>query len=822
MGAPYRQHIYLGEYASDALALAFIQANKWDTLGTGLGLPQNGMYYYNTTDGLLRRYATPAGAAVGSWGYLESQIQYDATKEPTGWERNGLGSPTYAGDFSVSFNNAARTFRLDTRGPAGSRFYFQIAGKRYNILNSDISPAITDTEGLWYCYYDSSGVLTVSQAFWDLSTTVPVATVYWDSTNKIGHSLSFEGHGCAMDWKTHLYLHLTVGARFASGLALGNYTTGGSGNNDTDAECSLSTGTIFDEDIEIDVKDGISSPSLTEFQQPLSLPAQIPIYYRNGVNGNWRVSKVKQIATLQAGGYVNCVLSDIGKTVLIGGVASGALLWFDNTNRKWLIDYWTSPPAVPIPNASALTISTGTGSGTTTGSSVSSGIFPVEHGQFNSVTTPVGDGRIRYNRLNAGSWSPYDAQQGYHVAMWLFATNEIATPIIAIMGQREDNLLSSARTNNSPETLSFGSMPFHELKVIWRLIFQTSSSYSNSMRAKLVDVVDYRTTNSLPASSYVATDHASLSGRSNPNQHPASAVAPDTTNFGNLLSPADDDVQKALDTIDDGAINKAGTVAFTANQSMGNKNITSLKDPSNPQDAATKNYVDSLISGYRVPVYVLKMVSDANQGGAPPVAPSTGDAYVVNNWGGLYSNNDILEYNGAAWVTVMSAGGGAVPNGTRVVVKSVGSAGSFAGQANKIAQYNSGTLSWDFTSPNDGDVVAVMGENSQYENHQYIYDAGVPAWIDFGSSVAHNSTTGKEGPGPEYYHMSSAQFTAHTTGVDASGYHNHDGRYPRFYSGATTPEGNQVANPGDTYLDTVGDRLYMKKTGVGNTGWGSI
>lgn len=64
----YGSLAYLGEYAGtgaigDALALTFLQARKWDSLGTGLGTAQEGHWYVNTTDHRQRRYLDGAWRA---------------------------------------------------------------------------------------------------------------------------------------------------------------------------------------------------------------------------------------------------------------------------------------------------------------------------------------------------------------------------------------------------------------------------------------------------------------------------------------------------------------------------------------------------------------------------------------------------------------------------------------------------------------------------------------------------------------------------------------------------------------------------------------
>lgn len=69
---------YLGEFSGagatgDAAALAYLQANKWDSSGDGLGNPQEGHWYTNTTDARPRHYlgaAWVAGLVTGDGGGL--------------------------------------------------------------------------------------------------------------------------------------------------------------------------------------------------------------------------------------------------------------------------------------------------------------------------------------------------------------------------------------------------------------------------------------------------------------------------------------------------------------------------------------------------------------------------------------------------------------------------------------------------------------------------------------------------------------------------------------------------------------------------------
>jgi len=213
---------------------------------------------------------------------------------------------------------------------------------------------------------------------------------------------------------------------------------------------------------------------------------------------------------------------------------------------------------------------------------------------------------------------------------------------------------------------------------------------------------------------------------------------------------------------------KAFTSAATSSaivQRGGSGQITlPSTDPVAGSDAASKDYVDSLARGHRAPVQVLRMVDDTLVTAPALGAPDAGKAYVVAGTGGgwaAFSIGDIVEWDGAAWNLVLANSGAEPPDGTRIVVDATPApASSFNGQANDIAQYDAAGNSWTFTTPNDGDIVAIIGENSIYENDQYIWDVSSTTWVLLGGTANHNSLSGLQGgTGGEYYHFTSSEHT---------------------------------------------------------------
>ncbi len=159
-------------------------------------------------------------------------------------------------------------------------------------------------------------------------------------------------------------------------------------------------------------------------------------------------------------------------------------------------------------------------------------------------------GRVNYNQYTGGAWQQTETTNGRLCAVWLFGTNNVLNPIISIQGQREDTTLALARSNNTLEALDLGTLPFEEMKVLYRIIIATSNGFGGTRKAEIKDVTDLRALLNIPAGTFVPASHASLADL-NTSGHPANVITTDTTNFDKVLSATDTEVQTALDTIDE-------------------------------------------------------------------------------------------------------------------------------------------------------------------------------------------------------------------------------------------------------------------------------
>ena len=208
----------------------------------------------------------------------------------------------------------------------------------------------------------------------------------------------------------------------------------------------------------------------------------------------------------------------------------------------------------------------------------------------------------------------------------------------------------------------------------------------------------------------------------------------------------------------DNQVTSAKIVTVNSSQFVINSNIpmgastyyvTGLPTPLNDGDAANKKYVDDVAIGLKwlAPARVLSLKSNVAQAGVPPVGPAAGDAWIVANWGVGYHNGDLIEWSGTAWKVIdVSGGGGFLANGTRMVVKHTGAAGSFVGKEDNIAIAN-GAGAYSFIVPVDGNAILVDGLQSLYCNKAYVYESetsvGSPTgWILFGGASIYTAGDG--------------------------------------------------------------------------------
>lgn len=193
--------------------------------------------------------------------------------------------------------------RTDSRiSVSGNIFTIAPTGSSYSYYNQGIKVIKTSGDSLTipnltqinYIHFDTiNNQISNKTTGFDFATDIPIAYVAWNSGISPSGQMTFfaeERHGIAMDNSTHKWIHNTFGAQYVDGLSIGSYVLGGNGSSNSHATISIGNGTLYQEDIEINITD---SSSTDPFCQELSPIAQIPVYYHEGSTGQW----VKNTAT---------------------------------------------------------------------------------------------------------------------------------------------------------------------------------------------------------------------------------------------------------------------------------------------------------------------------------------------------------------------------------------------------------------------------------------------------------------------------------------------------------------------------------------------
>jgi hypothetical protein len=193
--------------------------------------------------------------------------------------------------------------RTDSRiSISGNIFRIEPTGSSYSYYNKSVKVVKTSGDSLTipnltqinYIHFDTiTNQISNKTTSFNFSSDIPIAYIAWNSGVGPSGQMTFfaeERHGIVMDTSTHKWIHNTFGAQYVDGLSISNYVLGGNGSSNTHATISIGNGTLYQEDIEINITD---SSSTDPFCQELSPIAQIPVYYHQGTTGQW----VKNTAT---------------------------------------------------------------------------------------------------------------------------------------------------------------------------------------------------------------------------------------------------------------------------------------------------------------------------------------------------------------------------------------------------------------------------------------------------------------------------------------------------------------------------------------------
>jgi len=189
---------------------------------------------------------------------------FDEIGETKFWNGFDLQSPDSNG--TLTWDSGTRTVSLAVTG-GESNFYFWVDGKKVTKTTTQ-TVVVPDVTGVYYCYFDTSGVLQYildssvpDSAFYDCAI---VAIVRWNATQGTG-GCGNERHGIRMSGATHLYNHVTYGARYEAGFDITGLTDG------SPTYTQVASGKFWDEDI----------------RHSLSAQSTHPWMYRLGASGLW-------------------------------------------------------------------------------------------------------------------------------------------------------------------------------------------------------------------------------------------------------------------------------------------------------------------------------------------------------------------------------------------------------------------------------------------------------------------------------------------------------------------------------------------------------
>ena len=290
----------------------------------------------------------------------------------------------------------------------------------------------------------------------------------------------------------------------------------------------------------------------------------------------------------------------------------------------------------------------------------------------------AGTTTARYNQLNGATWQLTDAGEGKYVTYWVVATNDIRRPIKMVLGRVAHSTLDAAYG----EAYDALGLPLAENVPMYQIVVHTSTAFTgNSARVQIAGVrlVTDRSTVTLDA--FSATNHNSLSGRSDADQHPISAV----TGLQTALDGKEASISKALGyakwtaggwsfvnetylTVEDDPVFLASPASGISNTMIGNWNTAFGWG-----NHASAGYQAALVSGTNIKtVNGSSLLGAGNLAVSATPAGNTGD--VQYNNGGAFAAAANVSVDGGDLLLTANAAPTVPPTGhVKVFGKSVAS-----------------------------------------------------------------------------------------------------------------------------------------------------
>jgi hypothetical protein len=133
------------------------------------------------------------------------------------------------------------------------------------------------------------------------------------------------------------------------------------------------------------------------------------------------------------------------------------------------------------------------------------------------ITSPTdypvkqGTARPQYNLFTGGVWTLVDVTNTDFTCTWILATNNLNYPVVGVISQSNLSTLNNAEAAVF-EDLDLPGFPSVEFRPLYKLIFQSNNSYSNTPHTRLRGITDLRSISSAGVAPSLITDHGNLSG----------------------------------------------------------------------------------------------------------------------------------------------------------------------------------------------------------------------------------------------------------------------------------------------------------------------